>query len=422
MKKERLVPMAALAAVASLGLSACGGSVGDSEEASDEGFEYGASQEEVDTALEGLDPVTLTYQPAAASQNSLLAPAAQAFKENVEDRSGGQVTVELVYGQAIAGYEEIDDALADGRLDLAFNVLVYNPSDYPTYDALSTALHGLPVSPATGEAIYSAVAADIGWSTEDLLDEYESQGVTPLSPMMNGGGYYPLCTDPASEHSDWQGRQVRVASSAHLGVVEDMGASPVSMEYVEMYEALQRGTVDCTFGELSPSAERGVLEVAPHIMYTDDDNSLSSRTSPALLAGSSFDEMPLAYQQILFDATATHLADWVGVTADGNAEAVQQSKDAGGTIEPVNDETQRRIGDTQEAQVEGLIEEGRLNEGVPDQIQESEEKWTAVADELGLEDPGNLEDMNEWWEDDAMDFVPFSERVFEEVALPHRPE
>src|SRR5699024_3024760 len=141
--------------------------------------------------------------------------------------------------------------------------------------AAATSLAGLPISPVVGEAVYNAVSADIGWQSEGLLDEYEAQGVVPLTPIVACGGYYSVCADPGSEPDDWSGRPIRVASTSHLGVVEALGASPVSMEYVEVFEALQRGTVNCTIAQLLPSAEGGLLEVAPHISYSSDEYSMS---------------------------------------------------------------------------------------------------------------------------------------------------
>lgn len=420
MKNRSSVALGILA-TAALATTGCAGSIGESSDTGG-GFEYGTPQEEVNAAISGLEPVTLDYQPAANSPSAVEAPSAIELKEYVEERSNGQIEINLVYGQAIAGYDEIDDALNDGRLDLAFHVPVYHPSDYPTYDALSTALQGLPASPVAGEAIYNAVAEEIAWTTPELLEDYEAMGITPLSPMMNAGGYYPICNTPASDPEDWEGRQIRVASTSHLGVVEALGASPVSMEYVEMYEGLQRGTVDCTIAQNTPSSAGGIFEVAPHLNYSTDEYSLSSRTSPALLAGSSFKQLPLAYQQILFDATAVNSAGWIADTINGHHDAIEQIKAADGTVTLLDEETEQVIGETQERQLQELIDEGRLDADIADRISAAAEKWTQIAEAQGITEKGDFENMDDWWEDRALDFQPFAQQVFEEVALEHRPE
>lgn len=410
-------------AAAGLFLSACADEAGSGGDGSEEtGFAYGASQEEVNEVVADLEPVTLNYQTAGASPGSIMAPAAEAYAEYIEERSNGKIEIEIIWGQAIAGYSEVDDALADGRLDLAYSLPIYNPSDYPSFDAIATAMSGLPVSPVAGEAIYNAVSSDIGWQSETLLEEYEAQGVTPLTPVASSGGYYSVCADDGVAADDWDGRQIRVASTSHHDVANALGASPVSMEYVEVYEALQRGTVDCSFAQLNPSAEIGLLEVAPHIGYSSDDFSMSSRAVGAELAGSSFENLPLAYQQIIFDAATATFSGVVNTAADGNAESVRQAKEAGGTIEQFDDETEQTIGEANNRQLEAVIEDGLLGEDIGERIQESADKWSAAAEELGIEDQGTFEDLDEWWDTEDYDFDAMGEQVFEDIALAHRPE
>ena len=69
--------------------------------------------------LADLEPVTLSYQPGGSSAESVTAANGLAFKEYVEERSGGKITLETTWGQAIAPYDELVDALNDGRVDIA---------------------------------------------------------------------------------------------------------------------------------------------------------------------------------------------------------------------------------------------------------------------------------------------------------------
>lgn len=412
-----------VAAVAALVLAACGDSSDNSQEDPEVlGFEYGAAQDEVNEIIADLEPVELTYQASAASPSSVMAGAAESYRDYIEERSNGQITLDIIWGQAIADYPEVYDALADGRLDLAFALPIYSPSDFPSFDAVSTAMSGLPNSPLMGEAVYTAVSTDIGWQLDSLLEEYEAQGVVPLTPIVSSGGYYSVCNDDGVTADDWNGRQIRVASTSHHGVAGSLNASPVSMEYVEVFEALQRGTVDCSFAQLIPSAEVGLFEVAPHIGYSSDEYSMSSRAPGAELAGSSFNDLPLAYQQIIFDASMARFESGVPLIANGNAEAVSQAKAAGGTIEQFDDETEQVVGETNQQQREAIAEGGAVGDDIVERIQESSEKWTAVAEEEGIVDLGDFEDLDEWWDADEYDFSGIAQQVYEESALPFRPE
>ncbi|MGW9825421.1 TRAP-type C4-dicarboxylate transport system substrate-binding protein [Brevibacterium pityocampae] len=220
-RTRRAVPaLAAGAALALLG--GCAGSAGGGGggQGGGEGFEYGASQEEINAAIADLDPVTLTYQPGASSQESETAASALRFKEYVEERSDGKITLEIVWGQAIASYTELEDALVDGRVDLAFHAAIYFPEEFPTIDAFSKITQYSTPAPLTGEAISTAMMAELGWNTPEHLESFKEKGLTPLSPLMNSGDYWTACRDTGSSLDDWNGRQMRIAGTAHTAIAE----------------------------------------------------------------------------------------------------------------------------------------------------------------------------------------------------------
>ncbi|WP_349828813.1 C4-dicarboxylate ABC transporter substrate-binding protein [Brevibacterium litoralis] len=409
------------AAVCTLALSACAGGAGGGDTASGEGFEYGIPQEELNEIIADLDPVEITYQAGAQSPNSVSAATAIEFKDYIETRSNGQITVDLVYGQAIAGYAEIDDALADGRVDLSYALPIYNPTEYPAFDALATATAGMPNSPVVGEAVGNAAVVDLAWGSEQLLAEYEEKGLSPITPMISTGSYYTVCSSGGTTLDDFNGRQVRIASTAHAQQATNLGASPVSMEYVEVFEALQRGTVDCTLAQLLPSEETGVLEVAPHVGYTTQENSLSGRSAGANLAGSGYQALPLAYQQIIFDSAVGGWATSNQVNAEGNYKGVAMALDNGGEVVPIDPETDEQIGATNDELLAAVEESGVIDAGVVDRTAESIQHWTDVAAELGMPEDGAVEDINDWYELGSVDFMPMAERLYEESIAPHRP-
>ena len=148
---RRAIPIASTA-IGVLALTAgCAGSIGASTSGeAGEGFDYGATQDEVNEVIADLDPVKLVYQPASSSPDDTGAPSALAYKEAIEERSNGQIEVEIVYGQAIASYTEVIDALSDGRVDIAHTVPAYLPSEFPAYNELMSFSQLAPTSPLVG--------------------------------------------------------------------------------------------------------------------------------------------------------------------------------------------------------------------------------------------------------------------------------
>lgn len=405
-------------------LAGCGGTVGESGEfSSAEGFGFGSPQEDIDATIADLDPVSLTFQPFASSENSPAAASAVAFQEAVEERSGGKITLDTAWGQSIASYSELDDALADGRIDLAYTTPIYQPAEYPLFDAYNQVTHYSKTSPLVGEAISHAVMTEAGWNNPESIAEYTDRGLVPLNPHVSGGTYWLLCNSEGTAVEDWEGRQIRIGGTAQTSVAEAIGASPVSMEYAETFEALQRGTVDCTFSQGLAAGTTGLMEAGPHAT-TFGEGRISGGTVGGHVAGASFADLPLPYQQIIFDAATI---DWfhgnIVNVLDSSAMALKDAREAGGELVAIDSEVEEIMSGAQESNVDTLIEEGMLPEDIREQMAAASEKWTAIIeDELGYEDGGEQFKLDEWYEPGTVDFRPLAERLFEEAASAHRPQ
>jgi TRAP-type C4-dicarboxylate transport system substrate-binding protein len=409
-----------------LALTGCTASADDDAAGGGEaggGFDYGAPQEEVDEILAELEPVKLTFQPSAASENSIGAISPLMCKDYIEERSNGQIELEIIYGQAIAGYTEINDALVDGRLDIAVNVPAYSPSEMPVYNNLMAYSQFGTSSPIAAELATGAMMADLAWNNDDFIAEFEDQGLTVLSPMMSGGEYYMFCNDNnlGVTAEDWSGRSIRAGSTMNELFIQAIGASPVSLEYAETFEALQRGTVDCAFSQFASASHFGVPEVAPNISSMSESSVAGSVTN-IHLAGSSWDDLPVAYQQILFDAEEYAWAGWQHNVIDTKAQGVAQANAVEGTIEILPSALQQAVAEAQIETVRENENEGSFGPEVVDRARDLANSWVAVAEELGYAElEGELHNMDEWYSPDEVDYMPFATQVFQEVMLPHRP-
>lgn len=417
----RTIPLALAGGTAlALTLTACAGSAGQETGAAGTGtgYEYGADQKTIDDALSDLEPVTLKYQTAAASPDSVQAKD-RVWAEAIEERSDGKITVEIIYGQAIAGFTEVHDALADGRVDLAYTLPGYDPSRFPVFDDLSYSLSTLPSSPYVGELVANAVGLDIAWQSEELRKEFEDQGIYPLAPVNASATPYPSCSEPGTAAVDWEGRQTRAASRAQEQMVSAIGSTPVSLEYVEVFEALQRKTIDCSLNSLNSAFDYGLLEVSPHVFYTTSTS--VPRAPGATLAGSKVANLPLAYQQVIFDSMIEAFIGTAKVVIDGNYEGVKRVHELGGSINAVDDATQKSIASTNDQLIAEIEDKGGEYIDLGERVTESGKKWSAKAEELGYTDDGDFEKLDDWY-DDSTDFRPFAEAVYEDTLLPHRPE
>ena len=414
--------LAVLSVVALSGLAGCAGAAGSqtAESASGAGVDFGASPEQYQEALADMEPVTLTYQPGAQSAQGHTGEAEQQFIDQVAEMSGGKVTLEPVWGQAIAAFDEVTEAAADGRIDIGVEIPIYTPSKYEAVNELINLAPAPPASPYVTEVSTTAAMMEVAWNTPEIMDNYESLGVSVLRPVMFETSNALMCTEPVTSLDDFSGKQVRVGSAADFAIAEGLGASPVSMPFVEAYEALQRNTIDCTLGGLRIGAEYGFLEVAPHVTLPTE--AAWGRSPTAVVAGPGYRDLPLAAQQVVFDAYAQSNARSLEASVAFSADAINMVGENGGEIS--------RLGDDAEGALRGAIEDLREEtigssaldgEDAAERLDASFDRWLAIAEEEGHTDTGDYVGFAEGFSSDPVDLSTFGERIFEEIYLPHRP-
>lgn len=414
-KKLRL---GGLLTVSALLLAGCGGSVGDTAGAADQGVgvEPGASKEEYAEALADMEPVELTFQ-AASSASGGNADRDRAFAEAIEEWSDGKISVEVLFGYPIASPSEVASALQDGRLDLGYEVPQYAPSEYPAIAELVNLQSSGGSGSAVSDFVNVAATADVAWSTPEIQSDYEAMGVTPLVPVEAEFSHVAMCTDQSDTADDLNGAVISAGSPDLLQMIDSMGASGTSLPYPELYEALQRGVINCAVNGLKVGVATGVSEVAPH-MVGPQDGSLG-RSTAALLAGGQWDSLPLAAQQLIYDKLEVYINGQFEVST---RDYVQAMDEFSGGLHAVDDETEEALDATVEA-LRAEVENSDALDGAQliADYDAAQEKWAEVVEELGYEDNGNWADFAENLDGESIDFSPLAERMMEDIYLEHRP-
>lgn len=157
----------------------------------------------------------------------------------VEEASEGKVEFDHYPTEQMGGAAELPDLLESGVADIASVAPAYVPSEFPKSSVSD--LPGLFAESCQGsEAIMELV------SSGGLLfeEEYESRGMVPLFATLSTK--YEILTKDKSVESpeDLKGMQIRSGGGALDRTLTELGSSPIAMTGSEMYEAVQRGTVD----------------------------------------------------------------------------------------------------------------------------------------------------------------------------------
>src|SRR5699024_3487179 len=376
MRIKRFAGVVGSIAAASLVFAACssggldegqGGNADGDAHAGGPSVDVGASKEEYIAAFEDVEPIELDFQMASSDPTGFTGKRDQAWADYLEEYSGGKITVNVHPVGTIAAPTDVPEALSDGRLDVANYFGTYEPAAMGAFVDLTTSLVQQPSSPLVGELVTQAVLLDVGFQTPEVLAAYEDRGMHVLHPGVPSGNTTMMCVKDKEQASDWQGAQIRGNAQAHEVQVESMGGTLTSVELAEGYEALERGVLDCSLNATGTGVNVGWVEVAPYIKLPREASFAPGPGS--MVVGDVWEDLPLAGQQLMFDAMAGYISGehFNAITSVANAgEAVQEN---GGSLEYLDEESEAALAEANErilADVEGStnLDGAELNDRV----------------------------------------------------------
>jgi TRAP-type C4-dicarboxylate transport system substrate-binding protein len=417
---------AALLAVPALMLAGCSKADRDAAGGEGEGVPVGATAEEYQAALGDMEPVELTYQVSASSAESSSGQREEAFADAVEEMSGGAITLDIVYGNAVVPPDEISSALADGRLDLAHWLTSYHADEMKAFTNLQDALVSVETSPLQGEIVSHFTAQEVAFNTPEIMEEFDAHGMTVLNPYNTFGSTALACTSEKGSPADFDGDQIRANAAAQSQQIDALGGSTVTLQLAETYEGLQRNVLQCTFGSPTSMVMSGWLETAGNVYMPKDSSFVSGPGS--IVAGSSWDGLPLAAQQLIYDQIVAYNTGELGNAFVSAIAAAQASTESGGSgMHFLDSESEEALKAGNQRILDAVAESENLDgQQLLTDVEESAAKWADIAEELGYTDEGDYLDFADWYagNGDVMDpeYVgPIVDRFYEEVLAEHRP-
>jgi len=176
--------------------------------------------------------IKLTYSnffPPGHIQSKL----AEAWCQEVEKRTNGQVVVEYFPGQTLTKARQVYDGVVEGISDVGFSVLAYTRGRFPV-----TAAVDLPLGYTSGTVATKVINAVY---KKFMPKEFMDTQVMYLHA--HGPGLIHTKSKPVRKMEDMKGLKFRGHGTSAL-VVKALGGTPVSKPMPETYQMLQKGVVD----------------------------------------------------------------------------------------------------------------------------------------------------------------------------------
>lgn len=180
----------------------------------------------------------LVYGTYAHSEHYNNRVTAAGVFDRVAAATNGDITVKIMSGGVVAGAKETLEAIQTGLIDMGAVITTYNAGDLPATQFIGN-FH------TTDQRIAApALTETVLLGCPQCTREAVENGVS-LQLFASSVPAVLLCASkPVETLADLAGMRVR-ASGAVADRFAAMGAVPVIVSPSEIYEALQRGNVDC---------------------------------------------------------------------------------------------------------------------------------------------------------------------------------
>lgn len=194
-------------------------------------------------------------------QGSIQDQYAQRFKELIEERSDGAITVTVYPYGTLGTSDEITEQLRAGTVQFAMASPGHLGTLIPEVQVFL--LHFLL---SEDEAVNKAVLADDAVLTR--FDELYAQKDLKLLGFIQEGWMVWTTQQPIRSPGDFDGLKMRVMTSPLLlAAYEAYGASPVAMPYSEVYSGLQLKMIDGQVNPVFAIEEMSFYEVSKWMIF-----------------------------------------------------------------------------------------------------------------------------------------------------------
>lgn len=330
--KKRAISVLMLAALTAASLSACGGS--NKNAATTEAATTAASGEttkgEESKDAASADPeVTLVYAE-VNPLDTIVGKTDQAFKDKVEELSGGSIKIDLQASGVLGAENDVLDTMLGGGGTIDMSRI--SAFALTSYGATKSKLLSIPYTFAGRDHYWKFVNSDL--APEFLMEPHDlGLGVRGLFYGEEGFRHF-FSKNPVSGIEDLKGMKIRVSSDPVMtGMVSALGANPTVVSMNELYSALQTGVVDAAEQPIANYKGNAFQEVAPNLIL--DGHTLGA--IQVIIADESWDKLTGNQQKVMIEA-AQYASDFnKKLSQDAENEVLDELKAAGVNVVDVTD-------------------------------------------------------------------------------------
>ncbi|WP_299550822.1 TRAP transporter substrate-binding protein [uncultured Tateyamaria sp.] len=245
------------------------------------------------------------------------------YMEDIQTMSGGEIEVEMFYSSSVVKSVETFDAAATGILDCDMTGAGYQVGKNSAFQFVGDIMGG-----------YSTPYQQLSWlyfggGREAAAPLYNKFGMELIGWWVYGQESF-ASSKPIEKVADFKDWKFRSPPGMETKIFEKLGASPIVMDFTEIFTALETGIIDgADASGLANNVGLGLYDIVKYANFPG----FHSMPSDHLACNKAvFDAMPESHQRIMKVAMEA-LALRTALTFEKkNAEAAAQLREQGVTL------------------------------------------------------------------------------------------
>ncbi len=259
------------------------------------------------------------------------ARSAEEFKTRVEEESQGRIKVNLFPSGQLGSAKDMFESLQMGTQEIALLPTARISGFSPTLQ-----IFDLPFLFPDKETAYKIFDGEVG---EQLLGTLDSVGVKGLAIYEDGFKHF-TCNKKLETLEDFKGKKFRTMESPIImEQFKTLGANPVPVDFSELYNALQQGTVDGQENPLVTIDSVKLYEVQDYLLLS----SHAYLGHVFMVSDDWFNGLDADLQEIIA-RNAKEIAGWErDLVAKEEAAYLETIKNSGTTVIELSDEERAKM-------------------------------------------------------------------------------
>src|SRR5919206_22972 len=271
----------------------------------------------------------------------------------VEKRSGQKIKVQIFWLESLAKWKDALPAIQSGVADLAWVSSTYFPSQFPGYLMLDNLFN-------FGDDYVAAVLAAIDTLDNEphLKGELAKADIILLMPHISG--HAPVGTkSQLNSIKELKGKSLRTYGGVRTTFYTNLGANPIFMSFSDMYEAMNRGTVDALGDMAIVLSNAFKLNEVAKFVYTNAPAGVHGNggalASGFYMSQKKFNALPKDQQKMLLDLRREYGIRYAQTLMDDESAIRKEWQAKGGKFSDPSAEDAKFIQQTGEAANEQML-------------------------------------------------------------------